>query len=183
LRIQWQSVALECVQGDITQQPDIDVIVNAANAWLMSGGGVAGAIHRAAGPGLAEECRALAPIRPGEAVITTAHRLPNRYIVHCLGPVWGRDPHPDRLLRNCYANALTLADGKGATSVAFPSISTGHFGYPISEAAPIAVKAVTDFAPELQSVRLVRFVLFSPEDLAVYRRAFDSLSESTHGHR
>lgn len=153
-------VKVEAVKGDITRQPDIDAIVNAANARLMPGGGVAGAIHRAAGPGLARECRPLAPIAPGEAVVTGAHGLPNRWVIHCLGPVYGQDePAPD-LLAACYANALRLAEGKGAGSVAFPAISTGIFGYPAEEAARVSVDAVRRAAPGLERVRLVRFVLF-----------------------
>lgn len=134
----WTSsngVTVECRRGDITAQPDIDVIVNAANAELRPGGGVAGAIHRAAGPGLYEECRPLAPIRPGEAVITGAHELPNQYVIHCLGPVHGRDEPADRLLSSCYRNALLLAEEKGSGSIAFPAISTGMFGYPVEAAA------------------------------------------------
>ncbi|MEW5935275.1 MAG: macro domain-containing protein, partial [Bacillota bacterium] len=103
-------VRIECVQGDIVRQVGFDAIVNAANAQLRSGGGVAGAIHRAAGPGLEEECRPLAPIRPGQAVITGGHNLPNRYVIHCLGPVYGRDEPSDQLLATCYRNALRLAE-------------------------------------------------------------------------
>ncbi|PSR23065.1 MAG: RNase III inhibitor [Sulfobacillus acidophilus] len=173
----WGPVTLQCVLGDITRQADIDAIVNAANRWLVAGGGVAGAVHAAAGPELATECRQLAPLQPGQAVITSAYRLPNRYVVHCLGPVWGSDPHPDQLLRDCYANALALADRHEVRSIAFPSISTGSFGYPINEAAPIAVKAILDQTPHLQFVRLVRIVLFSPEDLSVYQRVVAAILE------
>lgn len=98
-------LVIECVQDDIVHQPDVDVIVNAANAALLPGGGVAGAIHRAAGPGLSAECRPLAPISPGQAVLTGGHRLPNRYVVHCLGPVYGRDEPADALLASCYEQA------------------------------------------------------------------------------
>jgi O-acetyl-ADP-ribose deacetylase len=99
-------VVIECVTGDIVRQSDMDAIVNAANAQLRPGGGVAGAIHRAAGPGLDEECRGFAPIEPGEAVITSGQQLPNRFVIHCLGPVYGRDEPSDRLLAACYRNAL-----------------------------------------------------------------------------
>ncbi|MCY0878494.1 MAG: macro domain-containing protein [Firmicutes bacterium] len=176
MRVQWNSLALECLEGDITRQEDVDAIVNAANAWLMPGGGVAGAIHRAAGPGLAEECRPLAPIQPGEAVITSAHRLPNRYVIHCLGPIWNVDPQPSDLLARCYAKALQLAGTHGITSIAFPSISTGTFGYPIEEAAPVAIRTVMREAPQYPQLRLVRFVLFSPHDLAVYRNLLKAVS-------
>jgi O-acetyl-ADP-ribose deacetylase (regulator of RNase III) len=176
MQITIGEVQVECVSGDITQQGDIDAIVNAANAQLMPGGGVAGAIHRAAGPGLAEECRPLAPIEPGEAVITGGHRLPNPYVIHCLGPVYGRDQPSDRLLADCYRNALRLADEKGLRSVAFPAISTGVFGYPKEEAARIAVGTVRESAPGLTSVRHVRFVLFGQADEALYVTVLEALS-------
>jgi O-acetyl-ADP-ribose deacetylase len=161
-------VRVECLAGDIAQQTDIEAIVNAANAQLLPGGGVAGAIHRAAGPGLAAECRPLAPIRPGEAVITGAHGLPNRYVIHCLGPVYGSDEPADQLLASCYRQALRLAEEYGATSIAFPAISTGVFGYPREAAAQVAMATVSAQAPALRVVRLIRFVLFSAADLALY---------------
>jgi O-acetyl-ADP-ribose deacetylase (regulator of RNase III) len=171
LKREVDDVTIECVRGDITQQPDIQAIVNAANARLTTGGGVAGAIHRAAGPELEEECRPLAPIRPGEAVITGGHNLPNDHVIHTLGPVYGTD-HPEaELLANCYRNALRLADEHGVTSVAFPAISTGAFGYPLEEAARVAARTVLEEAPRLQSVHLVRFVLFSERDLEVHENA------------
>lgn len=168
-------VTLEVVQGDISSQDDVEAIVNAANAELESGGGVAGAIHQAAGPGLAEEARQLAPIKPGEAVITGGHDLPNRYIVHALGPVYGSDEPEAELLADCYRNSLSLAEEQGVSSVAFPAISTGVFGYPVEEAAEVALRTVTEEAENLQSVRLVRFVLFGEEDLEVYERILSEL--------
>jgi O-acetyl-ADP-ribose deacetylase len=162
------TVRVECQVGDILGQPDIDAVVNAANAHLMPGGGVAGAIHRAAGPALADECRPLAPIRPGDAVLTGAHRLPNRYVIHCLGPVYGSDEPADELLASCYRQALRLAEQHGAASIAFPAISTGAFGYPREAAAQVALATVAAEAPMLRSVRRIRFVLFSQEDLKVY---------------
>lgn len=167
-------VRVECVKGDIAAQPDMDAVVNAANAQLLPGSGVAGAIHSAAGPGLAEECRALAPISPGEAVISSAHNLPNRHVIHCLGPVYGVDESSDRLLAECYRNALLLADHNGLASVAFPAISTGVFGYPLADAATVAMKALADTLPSLGSVRLIRFVLFSDQDLSVFQEALES---------
>lgn len=161
---------LEIKKGDITSQPDISAIVNAANAQLKSGGGVAGAIHRAAGPGLEEECRPLAPIKPGEAVITSGHRLPNRFVIHCLGPVYGSDNPADKLLANCYRNALELADSNGIESIAFPAISTGAFGYPVREAAEIAINTIRGKVPLLENVRLIRITLFSDSDLEVFRK-------------
>jgi len=169
------NVVIECVTGNIVQQPDVEAIVNAANAELRPGGGVAGAIHRAAGPGLEEECRPLAPIRPGEAVITGGHRLPNRYVIHCLGPVYGRDKPEEKLLSSCYRRALELAEEKGIRSVAFPAISCGVFGYPIEEGARVALRTVWEVAPRLKLVRLIRFVLFKPEDQRVFQQALDEL--------
>lgn len=166
-------VKVECIRGNIAEQQDMDVIVNAANAELLPGSGVAGAIHSAAGPGLAEECRALAPIRPGQAVISSAHELPNQHVIHCLGPVYGVDKPSDRLLAECFRNALLLADRHKLTSIAFPAISTGVFGYPLQDAAAVAMKAVSDTLAELNSVRLVRFVLFSDEDRKVFEQALE----------
>ena len=166
-------VKVECIRGNIAEQQDMDVIVNAANAELLPGSGVAGAIHSAAGPGLAEECRALAPIRPGQAVISSAHELPNRHVIHCLGPVYGVDKPSDRLLAECFRNALLLADRHKLTSIAFPAISTGVFGYPLQDAAAVAMKAVSGTLAELNSVRLVRFVLFSDEDRKVFEQALE----------
>jgi O-acetyl-ADP-ribose deacetylase (regulator of RNase III) len=171
-----RGVTIECVQGDITSQDDVTAIVNAANAELRSGGGVAGAIHRSAGPGLEEEARSLAPISPGVAVITAGHALPNRYVVHALGPVYGRDRPAPELLANCYRNALALAEENEVDSIAFPAISTGVFGYPVEEAAEVAIKTVLEEAGRLESVRLIRFVLFGEEDYEVHERVLSELS-------
>jgi O-acetyl-ADP-ribose deacetylase len=168
-------VTIDCVRGDITRQDGFDAVVNAANAQLLPGGGVAGAIHRAAGPGLAAECRPLAPIRPGEAVLTSGHGLPNPYVIHCLGPVYGVDEHADRLLADCYRNALRLADEKGLRSVAFPAISTGAFGYPLEAAARIALGTVAGLAPALDHVRRVRFVLFAERDREIHEKTLEAL--------
>jgi len=168
VRGEAHGVAVECVRGDITSQDDVAVIVNAANAELRSGGGVAGAIHRAAGPGLEEEARSLAPIAPGEAVMTGGHDLPNRHVIHTLGPVYGKDRPEAELLANCYKNSLALAEEAGIDSIAFPAISTGIFGYPVEEAAEVALRAVVEETGELEHVRLIRFVLFGEEDLEVH---------------
>jgi O-acetyl-ADP-ribose deacetylase (regulator of RNase III) len=168
-------VAVECVRGDITSQDDVAAVVNAANAELRSGGGVAGAIHRAAGPGLEEEARSLAPIAPGEAVMTGGHDLPNRHVIHTLGPVYGRD-HPEaELLASCYKNSLALADEAGLDAIAFPAISTGIFGYPVGEAAEVALRAVVEETEGLEHVRLIRFVLFGQEDLEVHERVLSGI--------
>jgi O-acetyl-ADP-ribose deacetylase len=162
-------VKIELTQGNIAAQPDMTAIVNAANAQLRTGGGVAGAIHMAAGPGLEVECRPLAPIKPGQAVITGAHRLPNEYIIHCLGPVYGHDKPENKLLANCYRNVLRLANKNEIESIAFPSISTGAFGYPVEDAAKVALSAIMEAIPKLHHVKTIRIVLFSESDLHVYR--------------
>ena len=164
---------LEAIRGDIAAQPDIVAIVNAANAQLRSGGGVAGAIHRAAGPGLEQECLPLAPIKPGQAVITGAHNLPNDFVIHCLGPVYGRDKPEDKLLADCYGNALLLADQHEITSIAFPAISTGIFGYPLADAADVAINTIRNTIPQLKHVKLIRMVLFSESDLSFFQKIID----------
>ncbi|MGB8276011.1 MAG: macro domain-containing protein [Alphaproteobacteria bacterium] len=169
-------VTVECVQGNIAAQGGIDAVVNAANAALMPGGGVAGAIHRAAGPGLAGECRPLAPIAPGEAVVTGAHNLPNRFVIHCLGPVYGRDEPSDQLLAACYRNALRLAEEKRIASIAFPAISTGVFGYPMREAARVAFATVLAELPRLSSLKRIRFVLFDAADHKLHAEVLEELA-------
>jgi O-acetyl-ADP-ribose deacetylase len=178
-----RGVILECVRGDIANQPDVDAVVNAANAQLRTGGGVAGAIHTAAGPGLEQECRAFAPLRPGQAVITGAHALPNRYVIHCLGPVYGRDEPADALLADCYRNALRLAAQDGVGSVAFPAISTGIFGYPLERAAEVAVSTVVESV--LQNgdpvVALIRFVLFDAPAERTFAQVIERLVPQSAG--
>lgn len=171
----FDGLEVELVRGDITQQPDVDAVVNAANAQLRTGGGVAGAIHRAAGPELAQEATQYAPIEPGEAVLTGAYDLPNRNVIHCLGPVYGQDEPAVDLLASCYRRTLELAEEHALESVAFPAISTGAFGYPLEEAAEVALKAVREVAPELTSVKRVRFVLFGADDLEAFRRTLENL--------
>lgn len=173
-RIVTGGLTVECVQGDITSQPDIDVIVNAANAQLLPGGGVAGAIHGKAGPGLLAECMSLAPIRTGQAVITGAHGLPNKRIIHCLGPVYGVDRPEDKLLASCYRSALNLAETHGLQSIGFPAISTGIFGYPLREAAIVSLGAVRDYKA-LRNVRLVRFILWTDGDFQLYSKILDDV--------
>jgi O-acetyl-ADP-ribose deacetylase (regulator of RNase III) len=168
-------VTIECVKGDITRQPDVTAVVNAANAWLKPGGGVAGAIHRAAGPELDKECRPLAPIKPGQAVITGGHNLPNKYVIHCLGPRYGVDKPEDRLLSDCYRNALKLADEHEIDSIAFPAISTGVFGYPLQKAAEVALRTVKGTIPSLKHVKKIRFVLHSDRDLKIHEKVLESL--------
>ena len=166
-------------QGDITREV-VGVIVNAANSSLLGGGGVDGAIHRAGGPEILAECRAIRArqggCEPGEAVITTAGRLHANYVVHTVGPVWrGGDQGEPELLRRCYWNSLQLAAAHGATSIAFPAISTGIYGYPMEKAAPIALGAARDFLQQHAEPMEVRFILFTEPDLQVYRQALAAL--------
>lgn len=174
-------VTLECAVGDIAAQPDMEAVVNAANAELRIGGGVAGALHRAAGPGLEEETRPLAPIRPGEAVITSGHGLPNDHVIHCLGPVYGRDEPADELLASCYAEALARAEEHAVESVAFPAISTGAFGYPLEKAARIALTTIMARIPDLASVRRIRFVLFDERAFLVHGRILAEMADGVEG--
>jgi O-acetyl-ADP-ribose deacetylase (regulator of RNase III) len=170
-----QNVKIECIKGDIAHQPDVIAIVNAANAELKIGGGVAGAIHRAAGPGLTKECQPMAPVSPGEAVISGAHNLPNEYVIHCLGPVYGKDKPEDKLLSDCYRNALELAEEHNIDSIAFPAISTGAFGYPMREATEVAFLTVKNEIGKLNSVKEIRFVLFSEDDLNLHKQLMDKI--------
>jgi O-acetyl-ADP-ribose deacetylase len=160
---------LRAIQADITTL-DVDAIVNAANSSLLGGGGVDGAIHRAAGPQLLEACEALGGCATGDAKLTRGYRLPARYVIHAVGPVWrgGRHGEPE-LLASCYRRALELATEQTVQSIAFPSISTGVYGYPIEAAAVVAVSIVRAFdAPT--SVSDVIFCCFSASDLKVYER-------------
>ena len=166
---------IEIVAGDIARQSDVVAVVNAANPELRPGGGVAGAIHRAAGPGLDRECRAHAPVPPGGAAITGGHGLPNAWVIHCVGPRWGTDEPADDLLASCYREALRLAEEKGIASIAFPAISTGIYGFPLERAADVALRAVTEAAPHAPHVRLVRFVLHDERALDAHRAALDGL--------
>jgi O-acetyl-ADP-ribose deacetylase (regulator of RNase III) len=173
---------IELTRGDITLETT-DGIVNAANSSLLGGGGVDGAIHRAGGPTILEECRTLRErlpdgLPPGEAVITGAGRLPCRRVIHTVGPIWsGGGRGEPRTLARCYGQSLALAAQHSLASLAFPSISTGAYGYPVEQAAAVALGAVHEALRSQSGVRLVRFVLFSDRDLAVYRTALEALPE------
>ena len=173
------TATLRLVQGDITVQK-VDAIVNAANSSLMGGGGVDGAIHRAGGPDILAECRAIVArqgeLPAGQAVITTGGRMAARHVVHTVGPVWQFGTRvEDETLEDAYRNSLTLAAEHGCRTVAFPSISTGAYGFPIERAARIALRTLIRTLPDIE-VDEVRMVLFSPRDLDVYAAALDDVA-------
>lgn len=171
---------LSLVVGDITRQ-DVDAIVNAANSSLMGGGGVDGAIHRAGGPQILEECKKIRDTQgkcpTGQAVITTGGNLKARYVIHTVGPVWhgGTTGEPE-LLKSAYQNSLHLAEDKKLSSIAFPSISTGAYGYPIDLAAPLALVAVKENLASNSAMAEIRFVLFDQETFLAYQQALTQLA-------
>ncbi|MDQ7824174.1 MAG: O-acetyl-ADP-ribose deacetylase [Candidatus Eremiobacteraeota bacterium] len=167
---------IELAMGDITGE-EVEAIVNAANSGLRGGGGVDGAIHRAGGPAIMEECRRIGHCPPGEAVITTGGRLKASSVIHTVGPIWQGGAAGEAVtLASCYRESLSLAKEKGITSLAFPSISTGAYGYPVRSAAAVALAAVRDFLREHQQIRLVRFVLFDSTTLEAYQNAMKELA-------
>jgi len=163
---------IELLQGDITTL-DVDAIVNAANRSLLGGGGVDGAIHRAAGPQLLAECKTLGGCETGEAKITGGFKLPARHVIHTVGPVYGNRPEDPKLLAACYRNSLRLAKEKGLATMAFPAISCGVYGYPPLKACRVAVEAVREFLAEDQTLEKVIFVVFSADLFQIYH---DTLS-------
>ncbi len=175
-RVEIGKTALVLVRGDITRQ-EVDAIVNAANSTLLGGGGVDGAIHRAGGPAILEECRKLGGCPTGEAVITTGGRLPAKLVIHTVGPVWsGGDRGEGDLLASAYRNCLRIAADRKITTVAFPSISTGAYRFPIERASAIALGTVRDFLlARPHDLTEVRFVLFAAPDFQVYSAALAAL--------
>jgi len=176
MRVTLNNIELEVEKGDITNQPDLDVVVNAANAELAPGGGVAGAIHQKAGPGLYKECKPLAPIYPGEAVLTNAYDLPNKKVIHCLGPVYGRDKPEKELLASCYRNSLKIAESNHLKSIGFPGISTGIFGFPPDLAVEVVFNTVLAEIPDLEHLKRIKFVVFSDNDLHLYESELKNFS-------
>jgi O-acetyl-ADP-ribose deacetylase len=166
--------AIEIQQGDITKLA-VDAIVNAANTSLLGGGGVDGAIHRAAGPDLVAECRTLGGCPTGEARLTKGYRLPAKYVIHTVGPVYSGKPQDAQLLRSCYRNSLQLAVRQGIGAIAFPAISCGVYGYPIREACKIAVDTCLEIMEREPALKKVIFVLFSNSDRKVYQSYIEQL--------
>lgn len=166
---------IKVIQADITKLgKDIDAIVNAANESLLGGGGVDGAIHFAAGPELLKECMTLNGCRPGEAKVTKAYKLPYKYIIHTVGPRYWSDPNPPKTLESCYLNCLKIADELGLETIAFPSISTGVFGYPVEGAAEIAMKTLVNYKPKTLKI-VYMCIYFDAETKNIYEDALKKI--------
>ena len=180
MHITIKNTVFSLIQGDITKQ-DTVAIVNAANSSLMGGGGVDGAIHRAGGAEIMKECRKFrkekGTLPTGNAVLTTAGNMPTDFVIHTVGPMWrgGRSKEPE-ILRNCYRNVLTLAQKEKIKSISFPSISTGIYGYPIDKASKIALTTVIEYIDRLAFFDEIRFVLFTENDLEVYKNSLNKLT-------
>ena len=168
---------IDIQQGDITRL-DVDAIVNAANTKLLGGGGVDGAIHRAAGPQLLEECRTIGGCPTGEARITDGYNLPARHVIHTVGPVYSGKPRDSQLLTGCYQNSLKLAAENNIKTIAFPAISCGVYGYPIKDACKIAVDTSIDFLSHHPSLEKIIFIQFSEKDFAVYKTYLEAISQN-----
>ncbi len=167
---------IELVRGDITKM-EVDVIVNAANNSLLGGGGVDGAIHRAAGPDLLEECRTLDGCETGEAKITKSYMLPSKFVIHTVGPVWhGGENNEPELLASCYINSLKIAVNRKLKSIAFPNISTGVYRFPKNMAAGIAIRTVNNFLKENKELKIVYFVCFDEDNYEIYKEKLIKLS-------
>jgi O-acetyl-ADP-ribose deacetylase (regulator of RNase III) len=175
MEVKINDATLSLVDGDITEQ-DTEAIVNAANKSLLGGGGVDGAIHRAGGPLILEECREIGGCETGEAVITTGGNLKAKYVIHTVGPFYRFGLHNEpQLLENAYRNSLNLATSEGIQSIAFPSISTGAYRYPMQDAAKIALKTAIDQLKSDSGIKLIRFVLFGKSTLEIYEKVLKEL--------
>ncbi len=177
MKVKIDSSSLELVQGDITQQ-ETEAIANAANSRLAGGGGVDGAIHRAGGPAIMEECRKIGGCPTGHAVLTTGGNLKAKYVIHAVGPIYrGGNKGEAELLKSAYLSCLKIASERGIKSIAFPSISTGVYGYPIDEASRIALTTCWDYLMEHQEIELIRFVLFGEANYRAYEKTLKALEQ------
>jgi O-acetyl-ADP-ribose deacetylase (regulator of RNase III) len=177
--LKYKSGKIELIEGDVTKQ-EVDAIVNAANNALAPGGGVCGAIHRAAGPELATECATLGGADTGDAKITRGYNLPAKHVIHTPGPVWQGGDHGEReLLASSYRRSMEIAAENGLKSIAFPSISTGIFGFPIESAAPIALRTAREFLETNPGFQVIRFVLWGEKDYNHFLNALKEMGEST----
>jgi len=168
-----KSIPIEIFHGDITTL-SVDAIVNAANSSLLGGGGVDGAIHRAAGPGLLQECKSLGGCLTGEAKITSGYNLPAKFVIHTVGPVWkGGNNNEEELLANCYRSCLRIAENMKLKSLAFPNISTGVYGFPKERAASVAIREVKDFFSKDRKIEKIIFAIFDTENLKIYKELLD----------
>jgi O-acetyl-ADP-ribose deacetylase (regulator of RNase III) len=165
---------LQLLSGDITKQ-DTEAVVNAANRRLSPGGGVAGAIHRTAGPQLWEECKGLGGCETGQAKISGGYNLPNKYVIHTVGPIYSGAESDAELLRSSYLNSLKLAEEKGIKSISFPALSTGAFGYPLREAAQIALQTIIDYLKAKTKIKLVRMVLYDKNSFDVHKEVLEEI--------
>ncbi|RLF50953.1 MAG: O-acetyl-ADP-ribose deacetylase [Thermoplasmata archaeon] len=174
MQVKIGNAIFEIIKGDITKQ-EVDAIVNAANPRLTPGGGVSGAIHKAAGKELWEECKKLGGCKTGEAKITKGYKLKAKYVIHTVGPVYKASPEDEKLLASCYINSLKLALQHGIKSIAFPAISTGVYGYPMEEAAKVAIKTIMEFLRENEKPELVRLVLYDNEAYEIHKKVMEEI--------
>ena len=174
--IEHKGIIIKIIKGNITEQ-STDAVVNAANKKLSPGGGVAGAIHSAAGPGLWKECKRIGHCETGEAVITKGYKLPAKWVIHTVGPVWANREEDSKLLIASYINSLALADSNNLRSISFPAISTGAFGYPLEDGAEIALQSISEAADTLSSVKIVQFILYDDRAYNVFEKKLKDLEE------